>query len=295
MNYILHIFILVGLFSLLASALNLLAGYTGLLSLCQASFYGLGAYVSAILLLRGWNWIEATIMSILISGLVGAAVGSVLLRYRGDYFVIATFSFQIVVTNLMLNWTELTRGPLGIVGIPRPRLLNWTVSSNADFFVLVIVIAAATFTMLSLLLRSPYGRTLRAIREDEVFVQSVGKNVAYHRVSVFVISSAIGAIAGSVYAVYVTYIDPSTFRLQESIFILSIVIIGGAGNIWGSVLGATLLVTLPEALRFVGFPPTVAANLRQVLFGVVLVTCMLWRPTGLVGEYIFEGRSRDVS
>jgi branched-chain amino acid transport system permease protein len=153
---------------------------------------------------------------------------------------------------------------------------------------LVWMLAALSFWVLCRLVRAPFGRVLRAIREDEVFTQSFGKSVTGFKVKAFVISAALAAVAGSLYAVYITFIDPTSFTVQESIFMLAIVIVGGAGNLWGSVIGAVVLVALPELLRFVGLPSAIAANVRQILYGGLLVVMMLWRPQGLLGEYRFD-------
>ena len=129
---------------------------------------------------------------------------------------------------------------------------------------------------------------LKAIREDEVFVRAAGRNVSDAKVEVFVISASLASIAGVVYATYITYIDPTSFTIMESIFIISIVIIGGSANLKGSIVGAVVLVALPELLRFVGLPNSIAANIRQILYGALLVIFMLWRPQGFLGEYKFN-------
>jgi branched-chain amino acid transport system permease protein len=135
---------------------------------------------------------------------------------------------------------------------------------------------------------------LKAIREDEVFAQAAGKNVAAYKVLIFVIGAGMAAIAGVMYAYYISFIDPTSFTVMESIFILSIVIIGGAGSLWGPVIGAVVLVLLPELLRFIGLPISVAANVRQILYGGLLVAFMMWRPHGFLGKYAFHsGETRE--
>jgi branched-chain amino acid transport system permease protein len=177
---------------------------------------------------------------------------------------------------------------LGLPGIPQPTLFGITLSAHWQMLLLVWMLAALSFWVLRRLVRAPFGRVLRAIREDEVFTQSFGKSVTGFKVKAFVISAALAAVAGSLYAVYITFIDPTSFTVQESIFMLAIVIVGGAGNLWGSVIGAVVLVALPELLRFVGLPSAIAANVRQILYGSLLVVMMLWRPQGLLGEYRFD-------
>jgi branched-chain amino acid transport system permease protein len=167
-------------------------------------------------------------------------------------------------------------------------LFGVTLSAHWQMLLLVWMLAALSFWVLCRLVHAPFGRVLRAIREDEVFTQSFGKSVTGFKVKAFVISAALAAVAGSLHAVYITFIDPTSFTVQESIFMLAIVIVGGAGNLWGSVIGAVVLVALPELLRFVGLPSAIAANMRQILYGSLLVVMMLWRPQGLLGEYRFD-------
>jgi branched-chain amino acid transport system permease protein len=212
------------------------------------------------------------------------------LRVHGEYFVIATFAFQVVLFNVLNNWLRVTGGPLGIPGIAHPVVIGWEVDSNAEFAVLGTVFAFIAWMVVSLIVTSPFGRVLHAIREDEAFAKACGKATLLYKVTAFALSSALAAMAGALYAHYITYIDPTSFMVMESILVLSMVIIGGAGSLWGPLVGAIVLVTLPEALRFVGLPAAAAANLRQIIYGVLLVVMMMARPQGLVGRYAF-GRS----
>lgn len=200
-----------------------------------------------------------------------------------DFCVVSTLTFSV-----LNNWVSLTGGPMGLPGIPQPVILGWQVSSHAGFLFLTACFCALTLWATQRIVRSPFGRVLMAIREDEVFAQAVGKNVAGYKVLVFVVGGGMAALAGSMYAYYISFIDPTSFTVMESIFIISIVIIGGAGSLWGPVIGAAVLVTLPEMLRFVGLPSSVAANVRQILYGGLLVAFMMWRPQGFAGEYSFE-------
>jgi branched-chain amino acid transport system permease protein len=288
MEYLLHIFILIGIYIIAAASLNLVAGYTGLLSVAHAAFYGIGAYVVALMGLKlGMSFWISLPCAMLAAALLGTIVAMPSLRLHDDYFVLATFGLQVIATSVMNNWVEFTGGPLGLPGIPQPTLFGVTLSAHWQMLLLVWMLTALSFWLLGRLVRAPFGRVLRAIREDEVFTQSLGKSVMGFKVKAFVISAALAAVAGSLYAVYITFIDPTSFTVQESIFMLAIVIVGGAGNLWGSVIGAVVLVALPELLRFVGLPSAIAANVRQILYGSLLVVMMLWRPQGLLGEYRF--------
>ena len=289
MEYLLHILIMIGIYVILAESLNLIVGYTGLLSIAHAAFYGVGAYVAALMALKvGSPFVINIICAVIISGALGGLVGIPSLRIKEHYFVIATFAFQVIAFSILNNLVSFTGGPMGLPGIPQPVIFGWVISSHIEFLLLVGIFAALVFWFCHRIISSPFGRVLMAIREDEVFALAAGKNVALYKVSVFVIGSGMAAIAGALYAHYISFIDPTSFTVMESIFIISIVIIGGAGSLWGPVVGAVLLVMLPEALRFVGMPSSIAANMRQILYGGLLVAFMMWRPQGLVGKYGFQ-------
>jgi len=288
MDYFLHILILICIYIILASSLNLISGYTGLLSISHAAFYGIGAYVAALMSLRlESNFLLNILCAIIISGIFGAIVGFPSLRIRDDYFVIATFAFQIITFSILNNLTSFTSGPMGLPGIPQPVLFGLKISSHEQFLLLVGFFTVCVFLICRRIVISPFGRVLKTIREDEVFAAASGKNVAFYKVMIFVIGAGMAAIAGSMYAYYISFIDPTSFTVMESIFIISIVIIGGAGSLWGPVVGAIVLVALPEILRFLGMPSSIAANMRQIIYGALLVVFMMWRPQGFLGEYSF--------
>jgi len=291
MLYFLHILTLVCIYTILAVSLDLLAGHTGILSVAQAAFYGVGAYTSALLAVRvGCTFLESALAGVFAASVVSFMVSLPSLRLHDDYFVIATFAFQIIIFSFFNNSMPLTNGPLGIPGIPQPAIGGWTVRTHMQFFIFAAVIAALAYAVVSRLATSPFGRVLHAIREDEVFIRSLGKDTLRFKVVAFAVSAALAAFAGSLYAHYITYIDPTSFTVTESILVISMVIIGGPASRWGPVIGATILVITPEVLRFVGLPNSVAASLRQVIYGALLVIMMTFRPRGLVGRYGFMRR-----
>ncbi|OGV61352.1 MAG: branched-chain amino acid ABC transporter permease [Lentisphaerae bacterium RIFOXYC12_FULL_60_16] len=268
--------------------MNLIAGFAGLLSVAQAGFYGVGAYVAAFLALQFHTpFVLNLTVSAVVAGGLGFVVGGPSLRLRGDYLVIATFSFQVIVLGVFTNWTSVTGGPMGLYGIPPVHVLGSAITSPLGFLVLVAATAAIVLWIASRLARPPFVRTPKAIREDHVLAAVRGKNVARTKLSLFVVSSAMAAVAGVLNTYYMRFIDPSSFTVMESIFIITIVIVGGAGNLYGPIVGAVVLVLLPEILRLMGIPSAAAANIRQILYGLALVACMLWRPQGLIGEYAF--------
>ncbi len=286
MEYLIHIAILICIYGILGLSLNLVVGYTGLLSVTQAAFYGIGAYVTAILLTTvGMNFFLAVGIGMVITAVLSLAIGYVLSKFKDDYYALGSFGFNIIIYSIFLNWQSLTRGPLGIPGISRPSLFGFTFSDNLSFLILSLVIGLVIFGVCTYITRSSFGRVLKAIREDEQAIQIFGYNTLWYKLAIFVIAAVLASVAGALFASYITFIDPSTFTLTESIFILAIIILGGLSNNKGAVLGAVCLILLPEILRFVGFPSDIAAQMRQVVYGLILILLMLYRPQGLVGEY----------
>jgi branched-chain amino acid transport system permease protein len=286
MEYLIHLGILVGIYGILGLSLNLIVGYTGLLSVTHAAFYGIGAYTTAILLTSyGVNFFLSILIGIIVTAIVSALIGTVLSYFKDDYYALVSFGFNIIVFSIFLNWQSVTRGPLGIPGITRPEIFGFSFSSNILFLVLVAVVLLLIYYASKFITDSSFGRVLKAIREDEEALQVFGYNTHYYKLLIFTIGAAMAAVAGSLFASYITFIDPSTFSLNESIFLLAIIILGGLANLRGSLIGAVFLILLPEILRFVGFPSDIAAQMRQVVYGVLLIVLMLYRPQGVVGEY----------
>ena len=287
MEYLIHLAIFISIYAILALSLNLVVGYTGLLSVAQAGFYGLGAYTTAILMTKlGVNFFLAMIAGMILAAFIALLIGFVLSKFKGDYYALGSLGFTVIIWSVFLNWQELTRGPLGIPGIPRPpELLGFDFSNNGSFLILSLVFLVLVFYASRFIVNSSFGRALKAIREDEKAIQIFGYNAHHFKLLIFVIGAAFAALAGSLFASYITFIDPSTFVFGESVFILSIIILGGLASLRGAVLGAVFLVLLPEILRFLDFPPDIAAQMRQVVYGLLLILLMLYRPQGLVGEY----------
>lgn len=198
MEYVLHILILVSIYVILAESLNLIVGYMGSLSIAHAAFYGVGAYVAALMALRVDSpFILNIVCAVIISGSLGGLVGIPSLRIKDHYFAISTFAFQVIVFSVLNNWASFTGGPMGLPGIPRPVILGWEVSSHLEFLLLAGGLATLVVWLCHRLVKSPFGRVLMTIREDEVFALAAGKKVAAFKVSAFVIGSGMAAIAGA--------------------------------------------------------------------------------------------------
>jgi branched-chain amino acid transport system permease protein len=196
--------------------------------------------------------------------------------------------YQIIVSSILHNWTSLTKGPNGIPGIPKPTVFGWRVNGLLDLVILSSVAVALVALLHWQQTRSPYGRALQAVRDDELAARALGKNPAYFKLSAFVLSGSMAALAGAMYAGYASFIDPTSFGINEAIFALTVVIIGGAGSGRGPILGAAFVVLLPEALRFLHVPDTVGPSLRQVIYGLLLILMMRFRPQGIAGGYAFD-------
>jgi branched-chain amino acid transport system permease protein len=289
MTYLSHVLNMMSIYAILALSLNLPVGYAGLLSLSHAAFYGIGAYICSLLLVE----FQVPFPAAMLLGVVGTVGISFLisipsLRLRGDYFVLASLGFQVIVFSVLHNWVDLTHGPFGVSGIPRPSLFGVGLDTAGSYLIFNAAIAAVCGTLLYLIGHSSFGRVLKAIREDEIAAASLGKNVPRFKIVAVAIGAGFAAVAGAVFAGYLRYIDPTGFTLSESVFILSIIIIGGAGNTAGPLVGTVLLLLLPEVLRFVNIPGAIAPNVRQVIYGVLIILIMRYRPQGLVGEYRYQ-------
>jgi branched-chain amino acid transport system permease protein len=189
---------------------------------------------------------------------------------------------------MLNNWTALTGGTRGVYGIPPPILFGVAFSGDWAKALVVTVIAIVSLVALWRLHGSPYVRTMIGIRDDQTAAASIGKDPRYFRTTAFVISSSLCAVAGSAYAFTTTFIDPTSFTLDESVFILTAVAIGGCGSFWGPAVGACIVVLVPEGLRFLHVGGGAAANARQILYGILLIGLMRYRPKGVTGEYDFS-------
>ncbi len=286
MNYLLHLLIYLDIYLIVAMSLNLLIGYGGLLQVAHAAYYGIGAYVTALVMLKlGWGFLPAVGLAMAVAGILSLAVSLPAWRFRGDYFIMVSLAVQSVGYSLLYNWVDLTNGPFGLTGIPRPSIIGYKFDSIGTIALFSTITAGLCVLGLVLLLRSPWGRLLKAMRDDELAARSLGKNTRLAKLQAFMLACALVAVAGSLYATYVSYIDPTSFTLDESILMLSMVIVGGTGNIRGPLVGAFILIAIPEMLRFVQIPDAIAANIRLMVYGLLLIIMAHFRPQGLAGTY----------
>jgi branched-chain amino acid transport system permease protein len=267
---------------LLALGLDFILGYAGQLNLGQSAFYGLGAYISTLLITRlGVPFWAAFAAGVAFAGLAGMVLALFAVRLRGHYLAIASLGFAVITYQILLNWISLTQGPLGIYAIPAPPSLaipGLPLISFRDPVALFYLVAGFTllvYFILDQLVRSPIGETLTAIREDDISAASLGINAAAWKVFAFGVGAAVAGAAGCFYATFVGTLVPDAFFITESFTILSMVIVGGMGTLIGPVWGAILLTLLPELLRGIG-------DLRLIVYGAALTLVVLFMPGGLV-------------
>ena len=266
---------------LLALSLNLVLGYTGQLNLGQSAFFGIGAYVSTILIKTyGWNFWLAALAAVAAAGLVGVALAAFAVRLRGHYLAIASLGFAVITYQVLLNWESVTQGVRGMYGILPP------VPNAVALFYLVAGIGLLVYFLLDNLVHSPVGDTLRAIREDEVSAAALGVNAALWKAFAFGLGAAIAGLAGCFYPGFVGTLVPDAFGIVESFTMMAMVIVGGMGTMIGPVIGAVVLTFLPELLRGFG-------ELRLMIYGVALTLVVLFMPGGMVQAWVsFRARVR---
>ncbi|MBE3143897.1 MAG: branched-chain amino acid ABC transporter permease [Planctomycetes bacterium] len=285
MNYVLHLIILLEIFIILSLSLNLVVGLNGFLSLAQAAFYGIGAYTTALLMVAGHNFFISVLLAVIIATMLSLLISIASLRFSGDIFILVTLAFQEVFFSIIYNWKSVTRGPFGIPGIPRVSLIGSSLAGLAFFY--GILTCLVVFVM-RIILRSQFALSVTAVREDVLAARGLGKNVFTLRTRSVAIAAAIAAIAGGMYASYLGFIDPTSFTVDESILLVAVVIVGGTGNLLGPIVGSAVIILLPELLRFLQIPETVAPNIRLILYGFCLVVFMYLRPRGIAGVYRLE-------
>lgn len=278
-KYYLHLSILALVWVIAAQGQNLIQGYTGYVSIVQAGFMGIGAYSTALL---GIHFGLPVWLTILLAPFVTAvfafATGYPSLRVKGHYFAIVTLAFNMVIFIVLMNYSELTKGEAGITGIPKPGSKDgwFNFRDRQVYYYFVLSIAVLVTLLAALIVRSRIGKVLIAIRQNEDLVGAVGIAAWKYKLFAFVTSAMYAGLAGAIYAHYQSFINPEIFGLAQSLDAILAVIIGGSGTIAGPVIGAFIVVFLPEYLRF-------ADSFRLILYGLILVLATIFMPRGIVG------------
>ena len=288
MDYLLHILIVFLIYAIFAISLNLELGYTGLYNFGHVAFFAIGAYTSALLSLAGYPVALGMAGGMLLAGVLGTLLAIPALRLSGDYFGIATLSFGEIIRLFFLNERWLPKGPMGLPGIPRPAWIGEGIAGLPRFLILCILLTVMVFLVTRRITRSPFGRALKVVREDEYVAQALGKNALSFKVRVVTVGSILAGLAGSLWAHYISYISPADFTLTETILVLLCVVLGGRGTNRGPILGAFVIIFFQEVIRFLPIPPDFGrfvAPLQGVVYGAALIILMLKRPEGLLPEY----------
>jgi branched-chain amino acid transport system permease protein len=277
-EYISYVATLVVLYSVLALSLDILVGHLGLVALSQAAYFGVGGYTAAIVTNSFGANLPRAIGAAVCAGAISSLVVSLSsLRLRGDYFVISAFAFQMLLFSLFNNLLDVTGGPSGLSIAGAAGRFSDTIDSPLVFLAIISCYAFACIALLWRLEASRYGRVLHSIRDDEILAATLGTNTAAFKISAFALSAGMSAGAGGFYALYMRFIDPTSFSVFESVLVLAMVLLCKPASLWGPVVGATTLVVVPELLRFADITTAQSANFRQIIFGFVLITVIVVR------------------
>jgi branched-chain amino acid transport system permease protein len=285
LNYIAQISIFVSIFLLLATSLNLVLGLGGMFSIVQAALYGVGAYTAAVLVLHLHVPFPLDLAgAIAVSCIVGAVLAGLLMRLKAELVIIATLALQLVFSAIFRNWNAVTGGSYGIYGIARPSIFGVPLTGLVPFAVYAAVIALLAFAAALLVAHSPFGLAVRGQREDPVLAEALGHNAARERTLIFIFGAGIAGLAGAIYAQFVGYVDPSSFDVNQSLSIITIVVVGGLGNLWGTLGAAVILTFLPQLLLLIPATSNAAAQFQLLLYGLILVGIVRFWPNGLIPE-----------
>lgn len=297
-RYVQHIMVLSGVYVLLAVSWNLLTGFAGQLNLGHAAFFGIGAYASALI---SMHFHLSPWFGLLCGGLVASIFGGLLgipsFRLSGPFLAITTIGFSEITRMVAMNWVGLTRGSLGLYGIPpltpiklgQGTSIEFTTEFSAYYVILALIMIIVY--VVSTLHRSEFGLTVESLREDEMGAESIGINTSHYKLAVFMISAFIAGTAGAFYAHYERLISPNMLSTGVTFSIITMVMVGGIGTIWGPIIGAVVLTFLSEGLRFV--EEAINLDIRMIIYGVVLALVILFMRQGLVG--VLSGLGRFIS
>ena len=269
--------------ALLALGLMVITGYTGMLNMGHAAFYGIGAYIAAVLALRFHQpFLTCLVASGAGAGLAGLIIAIPCLKVGSDFLSLITIAFAELFQTVVLNWMDVTRGPMGLPGIPNIVIANVTFDNYYRLYYLFLAIAVVIYVGLSNIVNSRIGRSLKAIRDDEICARAQGIDVRYYKVLAFVLGTIPAGIAGGLIAFLVQFVGAATFNLDASLILMNMVILGGLGSLPGALIGAAFFVGFTELIRFL--------NIYRIgVGGVIMVLLMLFRPQGIMGSRAFAG------
>jgi branched-chain amino acid transport system permease protein len=275
-NYYLMVLNVAALNILVVVGLNLLMGYAGQISLGHAAFFGLGAYLSGVLTTtHGFPAWPTILLAMLVTGTTAYAIGIPTLKLEGHYLVMATLGFNVIISIVLIQLEPVTGGPSGFSGIPRLQVGGWAFDSDGKIYFLLWAVSIGSLILALNLTHSRVGRAMAALNQNEVAARCSGIDTEGYKVKIFVLSAVLASLAGSLYAHYLTFISPGTFSFFYSLQVVTMVLVGGMGSIWGSVFGALLLTLLPESLHAV-------KEYNVLVYGLILTLVLVFFPHGLV-------------
>ena len=298
-NYLANLVVVASIYTILATSLNMSVGYTGLMSLSHAGFMGMGGYAFAILTTETSNpppgaelfnlpyW-PALIVAGIVAGVIALMV-SPILRLRGHFFVLATVTVMLSLSQIILAWKWMTNGSLAIRDVPRPIIFGLELGTPERFLFFSVPAAIIIVLIVRQLVQSPYGRVLTTIRANPSVAESIGKNVGFVRLRVYVLTAFMAGIGGAIHVSYFTVAAHSSYLVEFSTFLLIMVVLGGSGRWLGSILGVLTYLTITEGVRFVpGIPSIITGGVTTMIFAGMLFFVMLFRPQGIIGRYRLE-------
>jgi len=277
-DYYQHILTVIAIYAIMSLGLNLITGFTGILTFAQAAFAGVGGYATALLLMKTGTPYALTLpIAFLAAGAAGLVLGLSTVRAGGLYFSVITIGFNEIFRLIATNWGSVTGGATGLVGVPLPTFLGWPLDTPRQFFYFSLLIAAVTYLILLLVVNSRFGQAIKAIRDDPIAAGSSGINVRLYSISSFVLGTAFAGLAGNLIAVFMTTISPTNFNTDASMLVVVMNVVGGLGSLPGAVFGTALLTVATEALRNI-------YRFRLLLIGVLMIVMPIWRRGGILGH-----------
>ena len=284
MDFYIGILVQITLFILMCECYNLLYGYTNMMFLGLVGLFAVGAYITGLLNLAGVNPWLCMVASMVGTGIIGFFIALPTVRFKGDFLAIVTLGFGEIIRSVILNWTGLTRGPLGLPGISRPSIFGINLDGEFRFFVFSLMIVSIAMLILYRLAHSPFGKILETIREDDIASRSLGKPVNRYRMQIIVITSFIAGLIGALNIYFIKFTEPSVYSLELLGLILLAVFAGGPGKYWGVVIAATITMIVRDAFLLLDIAPSVVGPLRWVVLGSILVAILIYNPNGLFGK-----------
>jgi branched-chain amino acid transport system permease protein len=278
-SYWIHVLVIIGIYVIAAAGVDLLVGFAGQLSLCQASFFGMGAYASAILTTtHHFNPILAMVLGVAFTSLVAYGMGAPILRLKGYYLAIATLGFGLIVQSLFVTMAGYTGGPDGFRDIVPLTIAGFTFKTDSQYYYPIWTIAMVVLVLTRNIVRSRVGRALLALRGDEIAASSMGVDIARYKIQAFVLSAAYASLAGSLYAHANRFISPQIVDLSSSVDMIIMVVLGGIRTVFGVLIGTAIMKSIPELLEFF-------MDYQLITTGAILIVLLIYMPRGLIGVF----------